>query len=179
MRDGTRADDAIDETNDGSFPASDAPGWTGMHAGPPLGTRGLDDAALRSPADRPFPVFSRLLLIGAILSIVAVGFLYAGGWLSPRTLTPSRFIDTFEQVNGKSQGFRRNHAKGMGLSGTFESNGKGARLSRAVVFQPGRMPVVGRFALAGGKPYVADGCGTSAAWRFRSCCPTARSGAPA
>jgi catalase len=99
---------------------------------------------------------SRLALVGAIVSGVAAAFLYAGGWLTPGRLTPARLIDTFEQVNGMNPGFRRNHAKGVGASGTFESNGRGARLSKAVVFQTGRVPVVGRFALAGGMPYAAD-----------------------
>jgi uncharacterized protein (DUF302 family) len=40
MGDGdTTEKDPIDETNDESFPASDAPEWTGTHAGPP-GARG-------------------------------------------------------------------------------------------------------------------------------------------
>src|ERR1700756_3214545 len=30
------------------------------------------------------------------------------------------------------------------------------RLSKAVVFRPGRVPVIGRFSLGGGQPYVAD-----------------------
>jgi len=53
-------------------------------------------------------------------------------------LTPARFIDRFEQVNGVHSGFRRNHAKGLGVSGFFESNGNGVRLSTAAVFEPGR-----------------------------------------
>ena len=44
----------------------------------------------------------------------------------------------------------------MGVSGFFESNGSGVRLSKAVVFQPGRVPVIGRFSLSGGQPDVAD-----------------------
>ena len=44
----------------------------------------------------------------------------------------------------------------MGVSGFFESNGNGVRLSKAVVFRPGRVPVIGRFSLAGGQPYAAD-----------------------
>jgi catalase len=96
------------------------------------------------------------LLVGAIVATVAGSFVYAGGWLSPRRLTPARFIDTFERVNGLAPGFRRNHAKGVCVSGTFEANGRGTRLSRAVVFRPGKVRVVGRFALAGGKPYAAD-----------------------
>ncbi|HEX4334305.1 MAG TPA: catalase family peroxidase [Polyangiaceae bacterium] len=87
---------------------------------------------------------------------MALSFLYVGGWFSPHALTPSRFVDTFEQVNGMHPGFRRNHAKGVGVSGTFESNGQGASLSKAVVFERGRIPVIGRFALAGGMPYAAD-----------------------
>jgi catalase len=53
-------------------------------------------------------------------------------------------------------GFRRNHAKGVGVSGFFESNGNGVRLSKAVVFRPGRVAVLGRFSLSGGQPYAAD-----------------------
>jgi catalase len=44
----------------------------------------------------------------------------------------------------------------VGVSGFFESNGNGVRLSQAVVFRPGRVPVTGRFSLGGGQPYVAD-----------------------
>ncbi|MGB8898721.1 MAG: catalase family peroxidase [Methylocella sp.] len=65
-------------------------------------------------------------------------------------------IDTFEAVNGLHPGFRRNHAKGVSLTGWFDSSGAGARLSKAVVFEPWRVPVFGRFALAGGLPMLPD-----------------------
>jgi catalase len=96
-------------------------------------------------------------MIGAAVASVAGCFAYVAGWFSPHRLTQARLIDTFEQVNGIYSGFRRNHAKGVCVAGYFESNGQGARLSKAVVFQPGRVPVIGRFALAGGQPYMADG----------------------
>ena len=99
---------------------------------------------------------ARLTLIGVALAAVAGPFAYLGGWLTPNALTPARFTDGFEEVNGVHAGFRRNHAKGVGVSGFFESNGNGVRLSRAAVFQPGRVPVLGRFSLGGGQPYVAD-----------------------
>ena len=98
----------------------------------------------------------RLAIVGVVLVMVAGGFAYLGGWLTPRALTPARFIGGFEYVNGVQAGFRRNHAKGLGVSGFFESNGNGARFSKAVVFQPGRVPVLGRFSLAGGMPRVVD-----------------------
>jgi len=98
----------------------------------------------------------RFALIGIALAAVLGTFAYVGGWFTPNELTPARFVDGFEQVNGVHPGFRRNHAKGLGVSGFFESNGDGVRLSKAIVFQSGRVPVLGRFSLSGGQPDVAD-----------------------
>jgi catalase len=70
--------------------------------------------------------------------------------------TPTQFVDRFEQINGVHSGFRRNHAKGLGVAGFFDSNGDGVRLSKASVFKPGRVAVIGRFSLDGGLPYVSD-----------------------
>ena len=102
------------------------------------------------------PALARLASIGIILLIIAGLFVYASGWLSPARLSQARFVDRFELVNGIHAGFRRNHAKGVCVSGNFESNGQGSRRSKAAVFQPGRVPIVGRFSLAGGHPHIAD-----------------------
>jgi catalase len=99
---------------------------------------------------------ARFALIGVALAAALGTFAYLGGWLTPNDLTPARLTDAFEQVDGVHPGFRRNHAKGVGVSGFFESNGNGVRLSKAVVFQPRSVPVLGRFSLAGGQPYAAD-----------------------
>jgi catalase len=102
----------------------------------------------------------RWVAFGVIVAAVVGAFAYTGGWFSPRRLTPARFIDTFEKVNGIHPGFRRNHAKGVCITGFFESNGNGVRLSKAVIFRPGRVQVIGRFALAGGNPYAPDAAAT-------------------
>lgn len=101
-------------------------------------------------------LFIRFAVIGAVLAGIVALFAYAGGWLTPKRLTPASIIDTFEKVNGPHPGFRRNHAKGVCFTGYFDSNGNGVALSKAVIFRPGRVPVIGRFALAGGQPYVTD-----------------------
>ena len=92
----------------------------------------------------------------AAVAGVAGAFAFTAGWIAPSRLSQGRVIDRFEQVNGVHPGFRRNHAKGLCFTGWFDSNGAGARLSKAVVFEPERTPVFGRFALAGGQPYQAD-----------------------
>ncbi len=102
----------------------------------------------------------RFTAIGAVIAVIAGLFLYAGGWFTPHELSPDVMINTFEHVNGSHPGFRRNHAKGVCVSGYFESNGRGVELSKAAVFLPGHVPVIGRFALAGGQPYVADAAHT-------------------
>ena len=103
---------------------------------------------------------ARFALIGVALAAVVGTFAYFGGWFTPNGLTPARLTDALEQVDGVHPGFRRNHAKGLGVSGFFESNGNGVRLSKAVVFRPGRLPVIGRFSLSGGQPDAADMPGT-------------------
>ncbi|HEX4002344.1 MAG TPA: catalase family peroxidase [Candidatus Acidoferrales bacterium] len=99
---------------------------------------------------------SRLAGIGVLLLGVVGAFLYLGGWFSPQKLTPARFVDEFQRVNGTHSGFRRNHAKGVCVRGFFDSNGQGTRLSKAVVFRSGRVPVIGRFSLGNGDPYAKD-----------------------
>jgi catalase len=98
----------------------------------------------------------RFTAIAGALVVTAGLFLYAGGWFTPHKLTPAGIINTFEYVNGVHPGFRRNHAKGVGVTGYFESNGQGQAVSKAQVFRPGRVEILGRFALAGGKPYADD-----------------------
>ena len=97
----------------------------------------------------------RLAIIGVVILLVVGCFAFVGGWLSPCRLTQARMIDGFEQVNGYP-GFRRKHAKGVCIAGHFDSNGQGMRLSKATVFQPGQVPVIGRFSLPGGQPYMPD-----------------------
>jgi catalase len=111
----------------------------------------------------PLPITSlvgRFVGIGIVVGGIAALFAYAGGWLTPHALTPKRIADTFETINGVHPGFRRNHAKGVSVSGFFLSNGQGVSLSKASVFQAGRVPIVGRFSLSGGKPYAADAATT-------------------
>jgi catalase len=107
----------------------------------------------------PGDMFARLAGIGVLLLGVVGAFLYLGGLLSPQKLTPARFVDQFERTGGIHSGFRRNHAKGVCVRGFFDSNGQGVRLSKAVVFQSGRVPVIGRFSLGGGDPYAGDQLG--------------------
>ena len=67
----------------------------------------------------------RLAGIGTVVLAIAAAFAGTAGWLSPGRLDPARMIDRFEAVNGAHPGFRRNHAKGVCLTGWFDSNGNG------------------------------------------------------
>jgi catalase len=88
--------------------------------------------------------------------MVAVRFLYVGGWLTPDKRTPARFVDEFQRSAGLYPGFRHNHANGVGGSGFFSSHGSGVRLSKSAVLALGQIPVIGRFSLGVTDPYAAD-----------------------
>lgn len=98
----------------------------------------------------------RLSAIGVVAAASVGVYAYLGGWLTPAALTQDAMINRFQAVNGTHPGFRRNHAKGVCITGYFEPNGAGESLSKASVFQPGRIPVEGRFALAVGAPNIPD-----------------------
>ncbi len=99
----------------------------------------------------------RLALIGAILLTVTAGFAFAAGWLSPDRLSPPDIVDSLQIHDGLHPGFRRAHAKGLCIEGTFQANGNGTALSKAQLFTAGDVPVVGRFSTGGGQPYAPDG----------------------
>ncbi|MBV4535869.1 catalase family peroxidase [Pseudomonas urmiensis] len=98
----------------------------------------------------------RLAGIGAGLLAVSAGFAYAAGWIGSPALTPQRIIDTFEAQAGHHPGYRKNHAKGVCVSGYFQSSGQAASLSSARVFAQPRVPVIGRFAIGGANPSTPD-----------------------
>jgi catalase len=100
-------------------------------------------------------------VVGAFLAADLGALLYANKWIGPAGLTPRVFLDGFAKVFGRQPWFRKNHAKGVAVTGYFDSNGNGRTLSKAAVFAPGRTPVIGRFSLAGGNPHAADASSTA------------------
>ncbi len=107
------------------------------------------------PLSRPGMVL-RLALIALVLLMIVLAFGYVGGWLTPHRLTAQRLVDQLQANAGVFPGYRRNHAKGVCVTGYFDSNGQAQTYSVAQVFEPGRTPVVGRFAVPGGSPYAPD-----------------------
>jgi catalase len=104
---------------------------------------------------KSFP-FKQFVVIAAVVGIVALAFAYTAGWLSPHRVTPQKILAAMEPPSGPPLGHRRNHAKGICFTGTFEANGQGTALSTAQVFAPGQYPVVGRFNIAGSDPKAPD-----------------------
>jgi catalase len=102
-----------------------------------------------------FPLKS-VVVIGATISVAAIAFAYTAGWLTSRRLTPTKLVAALLPPKGPALGHRRNHAKGICFTGTFDANGEGSELSKAKVFERGQYLVVGRFNIAGPDPKVAD-----------------------
>jgi catalase len=96
-------------------------------------------------------------VIGATISVAAIAFAYTAGWLTPHRLTPTRLVAALQPPQGPALGHRRNHAKGICFTGTFDANGKGSELSQAKMLEPGQYAVVGRFNVAGADPKISYG----------------------
>src|SRR5580693_10117136 len=111
---------------------------------------------VQSPASPNSFRLGPVLIIAAVVGIAVIGFAYTAGWLSPHRLTPKKLVAGLAPPGGPALGHRRNHAKGICFTGTFEANGDGSALSKAPVFVRGQYPVVGRFNLATADPNAAD-----------------------
>ena len=105
----------------------------------------------------PRATFGFLVLIAAVAGSTAAAFAYTAGWLSPHRLTPSRMVAGFGAPSAANLGHRRNHAKGLCFTGSFEASGAATALSRAAVFATGSYPVIGRFNLGTPDPTAKDG----------------------
>jgi catalase len=97
-----------------------------------------------------------LVLIAAVVGFSVGAFAYTAGWLSPDRLTSTTLVSALAPPGGPALGHRRNHAKGVCFTGTFEANGNGSAISRASMFATGQYPVLGRFNLATPDPNAAD-----------------------
>jgi catalase len=111
---------------------------------------------VQSPASsKPFPL-KPLVFVAVVVGTAPIAFTYTVGWLSPHRLTPEKLVAALAPPGGPALDHRRNHAKGICFTGTFEANGNGSALSKAQVFVPGQYPVVGRFNLATADANAAD-----------------------
>jgi catalase len=76
-------------------------------------------------ADRPTSSTSTvrsLVLIAVVVVALVAAFAFTAGWLSPGRLTPAKIVNALAPPGGAALGFRRNHAKGICFTGSFESN---------------------------------------------------------
>jgi catalase len=108
------------------------------------------------PSDRKVPV-GPFALIGAVVLLLIAGFAWAAGWIGGHRINGGDVTTALDDNGGKHPGYRRAHAKGLCLSGSFAANGAGAALSSAQAFERGSYPVIGRFSLGGGNPLATDG----------------------
>ncbi|MEX3809653.1 catalase family peroxidase [Paraburkholderia sp. BR13439] len=112
----------------------------------------------------------RWLAVFAVPALLAALFAWCAGWLAPG-LTAQRIVDAFEATSTPHPGFRRNHAKGICVTGHFDSNGAGAQLSRASVFERGSYAIVGRLSIPGSNPQEDDDDGMVRSFALRIALP--------
>lgn len=97
-------------------------------------------------------------IIAGVVAVAALLFLYVAGWFTPDRLSPERFVAALSPPGGAALGHRRNHAKGVCVTGTFTSTGAARALSTAPMLAvAGVFPLIGRFSLGSPVPTASDG----------------------
>jgi len=99
----------------------------------------------------------RLRIEPAIIVLGVVrAFLYLDGWFNPQALTAHASPKALSTSRESIPVFASTMPRPFASAALFESNGQGSRLSKAVVFDAGYVPIIGRFSLTGGYSYFAD-----------------------
>ena len=124
----------------------------------------------RRPPLRSSALWWRWLVVFAGPAALVAAFGWCAGWFSSR-LTAPQIVNAFEATTSPHPGFRRNHAKGICVTGHFDSNGAGLAASRASVFSAGRYAVVGRLSFPGTNPSQDDRHGMVRSFALRVALP--------
>ena len=122
----------------------------------PTPPRPLDTPAGAAPAEPARRRWLALAGIGAIAMGSASAFAWTAGWIGGGRLTAQRVLGAMESNDPVHPGFRRNHAKGVCVSGTFSGTREGRALSSTYVFSGTPIPVLGRLSIGGPNPHGAD-----------------------
>ena len=112
----------------------------------------MDDRSNSNPS-----AVRSIVLIAVVVIVAVAAFIYTAGWLSPARISPAQLVDSLAPPGGPALGLRRNHAKGICFTGTFQSNGDAAALSKAPMFAAGSYAVTGRFNLGTADAKAPDG----------------------
>ncbi|MFV8783630.1 catalase family peroxidase [Microbulbifer sp. SA54] len=97
----------------------------------------------------------RYLPLAGVVGGLAGAFIYAAGGFGSSVVTAQEFVN-LQQGKTIHAGFRRAHAKGFCVSGTFVSDGALQPYTTASVFSGRTTPLIGRFSVAGNDPTAPD-----------------------
>lgn len=97
----------------------------------------------------------RKVSLAGIMLLLGLLIAYFAGAFTSQSVTAQQFVNLQEGGNPHAE-FRRAHAKGICIAGTFESNGSLSNYSTASVFDERVTPFLGRFSIAGNNPTAPD-----------------------
>lgn len=98
---------------------------------------------------------ARLISFIIILPVAFLLLYKLFAYVDKNSISAQQFVD-LQQGSEVYPGYRRAHAKGMCVTGVFESSGGLSQYSTANVLQAGEYPFVGRFSISGNNPSAPD-----------------------
>ena len=106
---------------------------------------------------RPRQRALRLAAIAAALGACAFALAWTTGIVGPARFGPDTLVDAMQGgAEPRFPGFRRAHARGLCVEGTFLSEGALGAYSTAQALAPGRTPLIGRYSIGGGNPAAPE-----------------------